>query len=207
MFYLDSFAVYKSFFISNNQVIACPELWSTVEWDNECYKNKHLGDYAHSPFTCSKYPETDMVIKDTKFFELSKSCGFYTIFQSLPYIKSMERGMENSPLYDKILDQLVHIGWNAMSDSGSAMVEGIYPAYLENGLDGKLHFNNEDFNITLNQFGLISTIKECEQICRVNNSHLSNQDFWYPVKLYVDQYTYSVISQYKPDINRYKLWD
>ncbi|WP_131668270.1 hypothetical protein [Psychrobacter pygoscelis] len=194
-----NFEIFYKPFTSNKSVIAIPELWNTLDWDDGCF-TKNILPYVESQFDSETYANDEfLMIKDIQFFRSMKKCGFYAIYNFIPdkISLSYDSSICKPLIMDDVLENLIFIGWNPRMETGSAFTDGLYPIYLESGISGRLCFD-ESISIKVNRFGLLDCFTDSEAICKINNECPKNEDFWYPTGLYVDKYTYSFISQYKP---------
>ena len=199
MFFFEGCRIFDSPFITNGKVFAIPELWKYIDWDDECYR-EYISNYCINFFSSQNYPDDILCVTDLRFFDMIKYCKKLTIFYAKPANfrdDSNTRFYELNTYYETI-KQLIFIGYNVYSHEGSAFTDGLYPAYLDRGTNGNLCYN-KTLEFTLNRFGLLDDLIDCEEICRINNESLDNCDYntWYPNALYVDKYTYSVILNYE----------
>ncbi|MBF0785515.1 hypothetical protein E4T80_08590 [Muribacter muris] len=186
----------KVYYSQSGQSIVIPELWKSLDWDNDNYL-KELSKYVSSNFHSDIYNSSYLYIKNLSFFDKLKSLQYFSIFTAIPIIERIEKYNEFylSNLYESVLKELVFVGWNPKCYVGSALTDGIYPIYLING--NIIKNRSLNINININRFGLISTELDCLEICRVNNENneYDENDFWYPTKLYVDKNTFQFINQ------------
>lgn len=194
-FFVEGFELYDTPFSLDGIVYAIPELWNRMDENDECYIS-NISQHCTSFFNPSFYA---LKIKNLEFFESINLCEKLTIFYSKPnYLKSdSETDFYRSHLYNKVLENLVFLGWNVISGEGSAFTDGnIYPIYLS--ISGELHRSTKLTAIETNHFGLIDSLTDCQILCNLNNNHPrnyhpsypNNKVYWYPSGIYVDKYTY-----------------
>lgn len=193
MFTLEGCEIFDLPFIIDNQIIAIPELWKNIEWNDDCYQN-NISQYCINYFSEENHPDDILCVTDMKFFDAIKQCRKMTIFYAYPNIMPnlFNTDFSNSIIYNQVLENLIFIGYNISSYSGSAITDGLYPIFLENCISGKL-FYNPKISVVVNRFGLVDSLIEAEVICKTNKTLDYYNQEWYPVKIYVDLFTYHTL--------------
>lgn len=196
-FEIVGFDIYDQPLIINEKVFLIPELWRRVEDDDICY-HERISPYCVNYFSIENNPNQMMCVTDLNFFNAVEFCNKLTIFTSKPIKVDTGISLDFSKmeLYDDVVKRLTFVGWNVVNSvEGSAFTDGLYPAYLDQEIQGNLCYSS-DLDVSLNQFGLLDNLEDSLALCEINSKHPRNEEFWYPSGLYVDSYTYSIISSY-----------
>lgn len=192
MFQVEGCEIFNKPFFIEDKCIAMPELWEPIDWNDSDYA-RYISRYCINYFSENNYPDDVLCVTDINFFNEIKNCQKLTMFYSYPsnILSLSKTRFYQEKIYDNVLKELEFIGYNVICGSGSALIEGIYPIYLSNILNGILCYNHK-IGITVNKFGLLDNIKDVEYICRLNSNKIPNE-YWHGVGVYFDYYTYNLL--------------
>lgn len=194
---LNHFILFSEMYFYKNSIVAIPELWKSLDWDNNCFINK-IKPYVKSQFSYETYADDNFLqIKNINIFQAMQECDFFSMFFSIPKEKPLSY---KSKICDNINDELIyknviHIGYIPMSELGSPFFDGLYPISIYNN---SLIYNEEYKQITLNNFFLIDRYQDCQYLCNENDKFFQTKDDWYPCAIYVDKFTFSKMKNYMP---------
>lgn len=185
-------------FITNGKVLAIQELWKIPEDDDVCYY-QYISPYCENYFSTTNTPDDSLDIMDKLFLEGIEKCGKLALFFYNPVeVKSQSfNKFYDNPIYQEIEKELIFIGFNAIGGD-SAMLDGYYPIYLDDDIRGNIVSSTNTYlnQIKVNKLGLIDSLEDCMKICNFNNTQSeTNQVYWFPQKLFVDRYTYSMLQK------------
>ena len=200
-FYIEDCMLYDKPFIANGKILTFRKLWIIPNNDDECY-HAFISPYCTNYFSDSNAPDDYLDIMDKRFLDgIKKYQKLSLFFYELTEFQSCsETKFYNNPIYNQIESQLIFIGYNVSSSQGTAITDGIYPIYLDEGISGNIIKNPEIDDILINDYGLLKIFKDCCYICDLNNKYNSDENTsWIPQKIYVDEYTYSIISKYSSE--------
>lgn len=190
---INNFMIFLDFFKVDNSVLAIPELWNTLEYDDPKFL-KYIKPYVFSQFSHEIYANDEFLqINNIQFFDAIKKYCFFSMFFSKP--DNYKLSYNSQPIINIddniIFEKIKFIGYLPMSELGSPFLDGIYPIYT----DGKNVINTKKFNdISINKFGLLCNYKECQYICHENDIFFSTNNDWYPSGIYVDYHTFNTIN-------------
>lgn len=193
---LDNCQIYSNFFTIEGQIIIIPELWKAIEW-NDIFFEKHIKDYVTDPLDSSGYASENLQLVSIDFFRELKKINYYALFTALPRKEILklpyDSYVENSFLYQNIIENIIFVGWYSISYTESAFMDGYYPFQIETNNKVKTILYDEN-KYMLNKFFLIKSLEYCEKICLINNDFNGNQEIWFPIKIFVDKYTFEKIN-------------
>ncbi|WP_150538442.1 hypothetical protein [Actinobacillus vicugnae] len=198
MYRIEYLEIFKNFFVLGNKCLVIPELWDSLDWNDENYINC-ISDSVSTYYHTDRFSPTFLYMKSKSFFSYLEKFNYFSIFTSID-ISDKKIPLNNtnkfhlSSLYGEVEENLVFVGWNPRCSIGSAITDGRYPIYFSDNKNGEKTIIVDD-NCLVNEFGLLKTEEQCQYICNLNNldAEYNEGDYWYPSKLYVDQYTYKKI--------------
>lgn len=194
IFFIEGCMLFEQPFVTNNRILAIPELWKIIQQRDECY-NIYLSPYCENYYSCTNEPDGFLDITNIKFLQGIEICNKLCLFLYAPI--ELQWGSEtnfyNNPIYQQIQSDLICIGYNVTGSQGSALTDGLYPIYLDNGINGNIVLSKTISYIKVNRFGLLNTFQDCLLVCQLNNNSSFNDEtiYWRPQKIFVDKYTYS----------------
>ncbi|MFA5982406.1 MAG: hypothetical protein WC782_00140 [Methylococcaceae bacterium] len=132
-------------------------------------------------------------IIDTQVLEILNDKGFFVCFRGI-HEKYLEHVQAYPPkeIYQNLANGLKLLGWDISTGNGwcTASCEGIFPI---NPFTGEVL----DENISqLNEYSLFNDLDNCLNYCHINNEKIPENSPWYPVAIYVDQFSYKRLSAY-----------
>ncbi|MCX2962447.1 hypothetical protein [Rodentibacter caecimuris] len=191
MYKIDYFEIFSDILFIKDRFFVIPELCKWLEWDDEIFIN-HIRKYVSSNYHTDSYNSSYVYPTSMDLFNELKKYNYFSIFSGIPSNSRVPlyNDFYQDEIYKEVVDNLIFLGWNPRCYIGSAITDGYYPILLSNK-NAEYHFINGE-KLTVNEYGLISTKNESDQLCEINNNLIdyNEGDLFYSTQVYVDKNTF-----------------
>ena len=194
--YLHHFDIYREIYELGKMKIISPYLCSDIN-NPEFIDRIRLGVEFQEP-DCTN----NLILKDKNLIEELSTEHCYLIFTATTKLYQERVPLFYKDDWDKelTLNELVFLGWDIYNNQDGAMIEGIYPIFLDVDSQDKRIYVHDEYD--LNKFGLLSTEilrdKYLEKNKRDVKIIVDNEEVntnWEAVAIYCDKYTFQKLNK------------
>ncbi len=194
--YLHHFDIYKEVYKLGNQKIISSYLCEDMNSHEFIEKIKPYVEFQELDYT------NDLILKDRRLIEKLSMDNCYLIYTATTNLYRERVSLFYKDDWDKrlSLNDLYFLGWDIYNNQDGAIIEGIYPIFLDiDDPNKEIYIHNQN---DLNQFGLLPTevlrdkyLEKNKKEVRiiVNNEEVTTN--WEAVAIYCDKYTFQKLNK------------
>ncbi|MEH8069889.1 MULTISPECIES: hypothetical protein [Pasteurellaceae] len=191
--------IYKSIYQQDGKFIISSYLCDSFSDDK--FINK-ISPYVRAGISSELDYTNDLILVNKKLIEDLSVCDCYLIFTATSSEYKRRCGLFYDNEWDVSIstDDLCFLGWNIYNNRVAAIIDGLYPIEINEGINEPKVFFNDINNI--NEWGLLPNENICFDYLEKNKTEVhifvngkEQENHWEAVAVYCDKYTYKKLKE------------